>query len=108
MLFDDVGSRCDPGPARIVLSLVERDGSLLASFCADLEKGSGPVSPVANVWPRPLPVDADAAVGLEVEFPRPVRPSHAWAPGVLIGTGVMRGQWATRIFFPGCAVGHAR
>jgi hypothetical protein len=36
---------------------VEREGSLLASFCADREKGSEAVSPVTIVWPCPLAVD---------------------------------------------------
>src|SRR3974390_527165 len=52
-------------------------GSLLASFCADREKGSEAVSPVAIVWPCPLPVDAYVAAGSQVEFPRPDCPSCA-------------------------------
>jgi transposase-like protein len=56
---------------------VEREGSLLASFCADREKGSEAVSPVAIVWPCPFAVDAYAAVGREVAFPRPACPSCA-------------------------------
>src|SRR6266704_4332229 len=57
--------------------LVEREGSLLASFCADREKGSEAVSPVAIVWPCPLAVDAYAAAGRDVGFPRPACPSCA-------------------------------
>ena len=56
---------------------VEREGSLLASFGDDREEGSEAVSPVAIVWPCPLPVDAYAAAGREVEFPRPDCPSCA-------------------------------
>ena len=56
---------------------LEREGSLLASFCADREKGSEAVSPVAIVWPCPLPVDAYVAAGREVEFPRPACPACA-------------------------------
>src|SRR6266480_2253091 len=56
---------------------VEREGSLLASFCADREKGSEAVSPVAIVWPCPLAVDAYVAAGRGVEFPRPGCPSCA-------------------------------
>ena len=57
--------------------LVEREGSLLASFSADREKGSGAVSPVAIVWPCPLAVDAYVAAGRDVGFPRPACPSCA-------------------------------
>jgi len=56
---------------------VEREGSLLASFCAAREKGSEAVSPVAIVWPCPLAVDAYAASGRDVGFPRPACPSCA-------------------------------
>ena len=56
---------------------VECEGSLLASFCADREKGSGAVSPVAIVWPCPLAVDAYVAAGRDVGFPRPSCPSCA-------------------------------
>ena len=56
---------------------VEREGSLLASCCADREKGSEAVSPVAIVWPCPLAVDAYAAAGRDVGFPRPACPSCA-------------------------------
>jgi hypothetical protein len=56
---------------------VEREGSLLASFCADREKGSEAVSPVAIVWPCPLAVDAYVAAGRGAEFPRPACPSCA-------------------------------
>src|SRR6266851_7461295 len=58
--------------------LAEREGSLLASFCADCGEGSEAVSrPVAIVWPCPLPVGAYVAAGREVEVPRPVCPSCA-------------------------------
>jgi hypothetical protein len=40
------------------------------------------VSPVAMVWPCPLPVDAYVAAGREVEFPRPACPACR-APMVL-------------------------
>ncbi|HEY1323532.1 MAG TPA: DUF6431 domain-containing protein [Streptosporangiaceae bacterium] len=56
---------------------MEREGSLLASFCADREKGSEAVSPVVIVWPCPLAVDAYAAAGRDVGFPRPSCPSCA-------------------------------
>jgi transposase-like protein len=56
---------------------VEREGSLLASCCADREKGSEAVSPVAIVWPCPLAVDAYLAAGRDVGFPRPACPSCA-------------------------------
>jgi uncharacterized protein DUF6431 len=57
---------------------VEREGSLLASFCADRGEGSEAVSrPVAIVWPCPLAVDAYVAAGRDVEFPRPDCPSCA-------------------------------
>jgi hypothetical protein len=59
------------------VSPVEREGSLLASFSADREKGSEAVSPVAIVWPCPLAVDAYAAAGRDVGFPRPACPSCA-------------------------------
>src|SRR2546429_3073201 len=65
------------GRVRIVVSPVEREGSLLASFCADREKGSEAVSPVAIVWPCPLAVDAYVAAGRDVGFPRPSCPSCA-------------------------------
>src|SRR2546430_2189147 len=65
------------GRVRIVVSPVEREGSLLASFCADREKGSEAVSPVAIVWPCPLAVDAYVAAGRGVGFPRPDCPSCA-------------------------------
>ena len=64
---------------------VECEGSLLASFCADREKGSGAVSPVAIVWPCPLAVDAYLAAGRDVGFPRPVLPVVCRAAGVLVG-----------------------
>jgi hypothetical protein len=62
---------------------VEREGSLLASFSADREKGSEAVSPAAIVWPCPLAVDAYAAAGRDVGFPaRPARRVLGrWCPG---------------------------
>jgi Domain of unknown function (DUF6431) len=47
-------------------------------FATDREKGSKAVSAVAMVWPCALPVDAYAAAGRQVEFPRPDCPSCAW------------------------------
>jgi len=44
---------------------------------AGREKGSGAVSPVAIVWPCPLAVDAYAAAGRDLGFPRPDCPSCA-------------------------------
>ena len=64
---------------------VEREGSLLASCCADREKGSEAVSPVAIVWPCPLGVDAYVAVGRDVEFPRMDCPSCAEPMGLWSG-----------------------
>jgi hypothetical protein len=69
-----------PGPVRagqdLEPSLLKRDGSLLACAGHVREKGSGAVlSPVAIVWPCPLPVDAYAAAGRAAEFPRPECPS---------------------------------
>src|SRR5437762_9820514 len=53
-----------------------REGSLLASFCARSRGGiRGGESPVAIVWPCPLPVDAYVAAGRKVEVPRPACPS---------------------------------
>ncbi len=43
--------------------------------CADRQKGSEAVSPVAIVWPCPLAVDAYAAAGRDLGFPRPDCPS---------------------------------
>src|SRR5712691_5412748 len=68
---------------------VECEGSLLASFCADREKGSGAVPPVAIVWPCPLAVDAHVAAGRDVGFPRPSCPSCAGPLVFWSGTGVM-------------------
>ena len=46
-------------------------------YCAGREKGSEAVSPVAIVWPCPLAVDAYAAAGRDLGFPRPGCPSCA-------------------------------
>jgi hypothetical protein len=55
-----------------VLFLPKREGSLLAVVWPRREEGSGAVlSPVVMVWPCPLTVDAYAAAGRGVEFPRP-------------------------------------
>src|SRR5262249_8033737 len=74
----------------------------------------GGVSPVVMVWPCTLPVDAYAAAGREVEFPRPPCPSCA---GPLVWwSGYPRWLRAPdrchRIFVPRlrcgrCAVSHA-
>ena len=93
---------------------VEREGSLLASCCADREKGSEAVSPVAIVWPCPLGVDAYVAVGRDVKFPRLDCPSCAEPMG--LWSGYWRYVRATRrcrkIFVPRercgcCQVSHA-
>src|SRR4249920_2962333 len=47
------------------------------SFGHGRGEGSEAVSPVAMVWPCPLPADAYVAAGREVEFPRPACPSCA-------------------------------
>jgi hypothetical protein len=47
------------------------------SFGHGCEKGSEAVSPVVMVWPCPLPVDAYAAAGRGVGFPRPDCPECA-------------------------------
>ena len=73
MLFGDVAAWLLVGQDLAVP--IEREGSLLASFCADREKGSEAVSPVAMVWPCPLAVDAYVAAGRVVGFPRPDCPS---------------------------------
>ena len=77
MVFDDVPFPAWLGAGQDRGVPVEREGSLLASFCADREKGSEAVSPVAIVWPCPLAVDAYVAAGREVGFPRPDCPSCA-------------------------------
>jgi hypothetical protein len=96
------------------VSPVEREGSLLASCCADREKGSEAVSPVAIVWPCPLGVDAYVAAGRDVEFPRLDCPSCAEPMG--LWSGYWRYVRATRrcrkIFVPRercgcCQVSHA-
>ncbi len=43
--------------------------------CADREKGSEAVSPVAIVWPCPLAVDAYAAVAVELGGQAVTRPA---------------------------------
>jgi len=93
---------------------VEREGSLLASFCADHEKGSEAVSPVAIVWPCPLAVDAYAAAGRDVGFPRPACPLCA---GLLVfwsgyrryvrEAGRCRKIFVPRLRCARCGVSHA-
>src|SRR6266704_3576206 len=89
---------------------VEREGSLLASFCADREKGSEAVSPVAIVWPCPLSVDAYVAAGREAEFPRPDCPSCAGP--LVFWSGYLRhvraGGRCRRIFVPRLRCGPCR
>src|ERR1019366_2356961 len=68
------------------------------------------VSPVAIVWPCPLSVDAYAAAGREVEFPRPDCPSCA---GLLVfWSGYRRyvraGGRCRRIFVPRLRCGRCR
>src|SRR5258705_1456806 len=58
-------------------SPLECEGSLLAFVWPRREKGSEAVSPVAMVWPCPLPVDAYAEAGRLAGFPRPACPSCA-------------------------------
>src|ERR1039457_1152719 len=70
----------------------------------------GGVSPVAIVWPCPLSVDAYAAAGREVEFPRPDCPSCA---GLLVfWSGYRRyvraGGRCRRIFVPRLRCGRCR
>jgi Domain of unknown function (DUF6431) len=79
------------------------------------EKGSGAVlSPVAIVWPCPLPVDAYAAAGRRAQFPRPECPSCR-AP-MIFWSGYRRyvreGGVCRKIFVPrlrcgSCQVTHA-
>ncbi len=76
-------------------------------FATGREKGSEAVSPVAMVWPCPLSVDAYAAAGREVEFPRPDCPS---CTGLLVfWSGYRRYGRCQRIFVPRlrCRVTHA-
>ena len=94
--------------------LVEREGSLLASFCADREKGSGAVSPVAIVWPCPLAVDAYAAAGRDVGIPAPGLPVVCRAAGVLVGLpalcpggGPVPEDLRARLRCAPCGVSHA-
>jgi Domain of unknown function (DUF6431) len=71
-----VPGRCGAGQDLAVSA--GRDGSLLASFSADREKGSWAVlSPVVMVWPCPLTVDAYVRAGREVGFPCPECPGCA-------------------------------
>ncbi len=75
VLFCHVASwllRRGPGSCRLLLHM--RDPSS-PSFGHGREKGSEAVSPVAIVWPCPLPVDAYVAAGRDVGFPRPDCPA---------------------------------
>ena len=84
------------------------------SFCADREKGSEAVSPVAIVWPCPLAVDAYEAAGRDVLFPRPACPSCA---GPLVfwsgyrryvrAAGRCRKIFVPRLRCASCGVSHA-
>jgi transposase-like protein len=84
------------------------------SFGCGREKGSEAVSPVAMVWPCPLPVDAYAAAGRGLEFPRPVCPSCA---GRLVfwsgyrrhvrASGRCRKIFVPRVRCAACGVSHA-
>ena len=62
---------------RIVVSPLNVRDPSSPSFWPDREKGSEALSPVAIVWPCPLAVDAYAAAGRDVGFPRPACPSCA-------------------------------
>src|SRR5438309_995430 len=92
-----------------------REGSLLASFCARSRGGCrGGESPVASVWPCPLPVDAYVAAGRKVEVPRPACPLCAGP--LVFWSGYWRhvraGGRCPKIFVPRvrcgpCRVSHA-
>jgi transposase-like protein len=68
------------------------------------------VSPVAMVWPCPLPVDAYVAAGREVGFPRPACPSCAGA--LVFWSGYWRHVRAAgrcrKIFVPRLRCGRCR
>src|SRR5215469_7530087 len=92
----------------------EREGSLLAFVWSRSRGGIRAVSPVAMVWPCPLPVDVYAAAGREVEFPRPACP--ACAGPLVLWSGYWRHVRAAgrcrKIFVPrlrcrACRVSHA-
>ncbi len=114
MLFVHVAAwpgRCGPGSWR---PLLEREGSLLAFVWSRREKGSEAVSPVAMVWPCPLPVDAYAEAGRQAGFPRPACPSCA---GPLVfwsgyrrhvrAAGRCRKVFVPRLRCGSCRVSHA-
>src|ERR1022692_1967105 len=63
------------GRARILPSSLKLRDPSSPSFGHGREKGSEAVSPVVIVWSCPLPVDAYAAAGRGVEFPRPDCPA---------------------------------
>src|SRR5260221_14632371 len=84
------------------------------SFGHGRGEGSEAVSPVAMVWPCPLPVDAYVAAGRQVEFPRPACP--ACAGPLVLWSGYWRQVRAAgrcrKIFVPrlrcgACRVSHA-
>jgi Domain of unknown function (DUF6431) len=93
---------------------LEREGSLLAFVWSRREKGSEAVSPVAMVWPCPLPVDAYAEAGRQAGFPRPACPSCA---GPLVfwsgyrrhvrAAGRCRKVFVPRLRCGSCRVSHA-
>jgi hypothetical protein len=103
------------GQARILASLLEREGSLLAFVWSRREKGSEAVlSPVAIVWPCPLAVDAYAAAGRDAEFPRPDCPSCRvpmvfWSGyrRYVRDAGRCRKIFIPRLRCPSCRVTHA-
>src|SRR5260370_791966 len=77
VVFGDVGAwLCLRGPGSWRPRCNVRDPSS-PSFGHGRGEGSEAVSPVAMVWPCPLPVDAYVAAGREVKFPRPVCPACA-------------------------------
>jgi tetratricopeptide (TPR) repeat protein len=77
VFFDDALFPACLGRVTIVVSLLNVRDPSSPSFGHGREEGSEAVSPVAIVWPCPLTVDAYAAAGGDVEFPRPPCPSCA-------------------------------
>jgi hypothetical protein len=104
--------RC--GRARILLSSLNVRDPFSPSFGCGREKGSEAVSPVAIVWPCPLPVDAYAAAGRDVEFPRPdcpacARPMTFWSGyrRHVREAGLCRKIFVPRLRCRRCGVTHA-